>query len=259
MAILLLLGFSSGLPLFLTGAGKTIQAWMTTAHVSLATIGWFSLAGLPYSLKFLWAPALDRYVPPFLGRRRGWLVITQVALLIAIAAMAFHDPVTGLRMLAVNAMLIALFSASQDIVGDAYRTDVLSEREMGAGASVWVLGYRLAMLVAGSAALVLADRISWPTVYLLLASLMLIGIVGSILAPEPVLREAPPRTLAEAVVLPFPRILHAIGTDSRNSGAAVHRSLQVLGQSRRKHDHSRSCSRPDSLSRRLEWCSAAWD
>jgi PAT family beta-lactamase induction signal transducer AmpG len=203
MAILLLLGFSSGLPLFLTGTGKTIQAWMTTAHVSLATIGWFSLAGLPYSLKFLWAPLLDRYVPPFLGRRRGWLVITQVALLISIAAMAFHNPVTGLRMLAVNAILIALFSASQDIVGDAYRTDVLSEREMGAGASVWVLGYRLAMLVAGSAALVLADRISWPTVYLLLASLMLIGIVASILAPEPVLREAPPRTLAEAVVLPF--------------------------------------------------------
>jgi MFS transporter, PAT family, beta-lactamase induction signal transducer AmpG len=203
MAVLLLLGFSSGLPLFLTGTGKTIQAWMTTAHVSLATIGWFSLAGLPYSLKFLWAPVLDRYVPPFLGRRRGWLVITQVALLISIAAMALHNPVTGLRMLAVNAILIALFSASQDIVGDAYRTDVLSEREMGAGASVWVLGYRLAMLVAGSAALVLADRISWPTVYLLLASLMLIGIVASILAPEPVLREAPPRTLAEAVVLPF--------------------------------------------------------
>jgi len=192
MAILLFLGFSSGLPLFLTGAGKTIQAWMTTEHVSLATIGWFSLAGLPYSLKFLWAPLLDRYVPPFLGRRRGWLVITQVA-----------DPVNGLRMLAVNAILIAVFSASQDIVGDAYRTDVLSEREMGAGASVWVLGYRLAMLVAGSAALILADRISWPTVYLLLASMMLIGIAASFLAPEPLLREAPPRTLGEAVVLPF--------------------------------------------------------
>jgi PAT family beta-lactamase induction signal transducer AmpG len=203
MAILLFLGFSSGLPHFLTGNGKTIQAWMTTANVSLSTIGWFSLAGLPYSLKFLWAPVLDRYVPPFLGRRRGWLVITQIALLISIAAMAFHNPATGLRMLAVNAILIAIFSASQDIVGDAYRTDVLSERVMGAGASVWVLGYRLAMLVAGSAALVLADRISWPTVYLLLASMMLIGIVASILAPEPVLREAPPRTLGEAVVLPF--------------------------------------------------------
>lgn len=203
MAALLFLGFASGLPLFLTGTGKTLQAWMTTAHVSLTTIGWFSLVGLPYSLKFLWAPALDRYVPPFLGRRRGWLVITQVALLIAIAAMAFHDPVTGLRMLAVNALLIALFSASQDIVGDAYRTDVLSDREMGAGASVWVLGYRIATLITGSLALVLADRLSWPTVYLLLSSLMLIGIFAALLAPEPVMREAPPRTLTEAVVLPF--------------------------------------------------------
>jgi MFS transporter, PAT family, beta-lactamase induction signal transducer AmpG len=203
MATLLFLGFASGLPLFLTGTGKTLQAWMTTAHVSLTTIGWFSLAGLPYSLKFLWAPALDRYVPPFLGRRRGWLVITQVLLVIAIGAMSFHDPVTGLRMLAVNALLIALFSASQDIVGDAYRTDLLSMREMGAGASVWVLGYRVATLVTGSVALVLADRVSWPTVYLLLSALMLIGIVAAVLAPEPVLRESPPRTLTEAVVLPF--------------------------------------------------------
>src|SRR6478672_962244 len=203
MAVLLFLGFSSGLPLYLTGTGKTIQAWMTTAHVSLATIGFFSLAGLPYSLKFLWAPALDRYIPPFLGRRRGWLVITQVALLIAIGAMALHDPVNGLRALAINAILISFFSASQDIVGDAYRTDVLAEREMGAGASVWVLGYRLAMLFTGSAALVLADRISWPSVYLILAGMMLIGIVASILAPEPVLHESPPKSLAEAVVYPF--------------------------------------------------------
>jgi PAT family beta-lactamase induction signal transducer AmpG len=176
---------------------------MTTAHVSLSTIGWFSLAGLPYSLKFLWAPALDRYVPPFLGRRRGWLLITQIALLIAIGAMSLHDPVNGLRALAINAILISFFSASQDIVGDAYRTDVLSEREMGAGASVWVLGYRLAMLFAGSAALVLADRISWPTVYLILAAMMLIGIIATLLAPEPVLRDAPPKTLAEAVINPF--------------------------------------------------------
>ncbi len=203
MAALLVLGFASGLPLYLTGTGKTIQAWMTTAHVSLSTIGFFSLAGLPYSLKFLWAPALDRYVPPFLGRRRGWLVITQVALLIAIGTMSLHDPVNGLRALAINAILISFFSASQDIVGDAYRTDVLAEREMGAGASVWVLGYRLAMLFTGSAALVLADRISWPSVYLLLAGTMVIGIIASILAPEPVLHESPPKSLAEAVIYPF--------------------------------------------------------
>jgi PAT family beta-lactamase induction signal transducer AmpG len=111
--------------------------------------------------------------------------------------------VNGLRALAINAILISFFSASQDIVGDAYRTDVLAEREMGAGASVWVLGYRLAMLFTGSAALVLADRISWPSVYLILAGMMLIGIVASILAPEPVLHESPPKSLAEAVVYPF--------------------------------------------------------
>jgi len=109
MAILLLLGFSSGLPFYLTS--KTLQGWMTNAKVDLATIGFFSLVTLPYSLKFLWAPIMDRYIPPFLGRRRGWVLITQVALLIAIAAMSLHDPQTGLKMLAVNAIAIAFFSA----------------------------------------------------------------------------------------------------------------------------------------------------
>src|SRR3954466_13001354 len=127
MAVLLLLGFSSGLPFYLTS--KTLQAWMTTAKVDLATIGFFSLVTLPYSLKFVWAPVMDRYVPPFLGRRRGWVLITQILLLLAIAAMSLHDPTQGLRMLAVNAIAIAFFSASQDISLDAYRTDVLENRE----------------------------------------------------------------------------------------------------------------------------------
>ena len=201
MATLLVLGFSSGLPFYLTS--KTLQAWMTTAKVDLATIGFFSLVTLPYSLKFIWAPVMDRYIPPFLGRRRGWVLITQVLLLVAIAAMSLHDPRLGLQMLAVNAIAIAFFSASQDISLDAYRTDVLQDREMGAGAAVFVMGYRVALLVTGGLALYLADSISWPTVYLLLASLMLIGIVATFLAPEPVLREAPPRTIAEAVTLPF--------------------------------------------------------
>jgi len=201
MAALLFLGFSSGLPLFLTS--RTLQAWMTTAKVDLGTIGLFSLVTLPYSLKFLWAPLVDRYVPPFLGRRRGWLFVTQVLLLLAIAAMSLHDPQRGLQALAFNALLIAIFSASQDIVGDAYRTDVLNEREMGAGAAIWVLGYRIALLVVGSVALVLADRIPWPTVYLVLSALMLVGMVAAFLAPEPVLNDAPPKTLTEAVVLPF--------------------------------------------------------
>jgi len=147
MATLLVLGFSSGLPFYLTS--KTLQAWMTTAKVDLATIGFFSLVTLPYSLKFVWAPVMDRYIPPFLGRRRGWVLITQVLLLLAIAAMSLHDPRTGLKMLAINAIAIAFFSASQDISLDAYRTDVLRDREMGAGAAVFVMGYRVAMITTG--------------------------------------------------------------------------------------------------------------
>jgi MFS transporter, PAT family, beta-lactamase induction signal transducer AmpG len=209
MATLLVLGFSSGLPFYLTS--KTLQAWMTTAKVDLATIGFFSLVTLPYSLKFVWAPVMDRYIPPFLGRRRGWVLITQVLLLIAIAAMSLHDPRLGLKMLAVNAIAIAFFSASQDISLDAYRTDVLQDREMGAGAAVFVMGYRVALLVTGGMALYLADSISWPTVYLLLASLMLIGIIATFLAPEPALTEPPPRTIAEAVILPFREFFQRAG------------------------------------------------
>jgi PAT family beta-lactamase induction signal transducer AmpG len=209
MATLLVLGFSSGLPFYLTS--KTLQAWMTTAKVDLATIGFFSLVTLPYSLKFVWAPVMDRYIPPFLGRRRGWVLITQVLLLVAIAAMSLHDPRLGLRMLAVNAIAIAFFSASQDISLDAYRTDVLQDREMGAGAAVFVMGYRVALLVTGGLALYLADSISWPTVYLLLASLMLIGIIATFLAPEPALTEPPPRTMAEAVILPFREFFQRAG------------------------------------------------
>lgn len=201
MATLLALGFSSGLPFYLTS--KTLQAWMTTAKVDLATIGFFSLVTLPYSLKFVWAPVMDRYVPPFLGRRRGWVLITQVLLLLAIAAMSLHDPRTGLKMLAINAIAIAFFSASQDIALDAYRTDVLENREMGAGAAVFVMGYRIAMITTGALAFFLADRIAWPVVYLVLSVLMVIGIATTFVANEPVLRDAPPRTLVEAVVLPF--------------------------------------------------------
>jgi PAT family beta-lactamase induction signal transducer AmpG len=201
MATLVVLGFSSGLPFYLTS--KTLQAWMTTAKVDLATIGFFSLVTLPYSLKFVWAPLMDRYTPPFLGRRRGWVLITQIALLLVIAAMSLHDPRTGLKMLAVNAIAIAFFSASQDISLDAYRTDVLENREMGAGAAVFVLGYRIAMITTGALAFFLADRIPWPTVYVILSLLIIIGIVATFLAPEPVLNDAPPKTLIEAVVLPF--------------------------------------------------------
>jgi PAT family beta-lactamase induction signal transducer AmpG len=201
MAAILFLGFSSGLPLFLTS--RTLQAWMTVEGVDLGTIGLFSLVALPYSLKFLWAPVMDRYIPPFLGRRRGWLAITQVALLLSIGAMALHDPSRGLQLLAFNALLIVFFSASQDIVFNAYQVDVLDEREMGAGAAIGVLGYRIAMIVTGSLAFVLADQLPWPIVYLLMAALMAVGLAAAFWAPEPVLDEAPPQSIREAVVEPF--------------------------------------------------------
>ena len=199
--MILLLGFSSGLPLFLTST--TLQAWMTKEGVSLTSIGLFSLVALPYSLKFLWSPLLDRYVPPFMGRRRGWLVITQIALMIAISCMFFQQPKQALQLLAVNAIVIAFFSASQDIAFDAYRTDVLEEAEMGAGAAITVLGYRLALILTGSLALILADRLPWSVVYLFMAALMLVGLVSTFFAPEPTKPVHTPESLVDAIVLPF--------------------------------------------------------
>ncbi len=209
MAVVLLMGFSSGLPFFLTS--RTLQAWMTKENVELTAIGLFSLVGLPYSLKFIWSPVLDRYVPPFLGRRRGWLLILQVALFLAIAAMAFQNPAKSLRLLAINALVIAFLSASQDIAVDAYRTDVLEEAEMGAGAGVYVLGYRIALLVTGSAALILADQLPWPQVYFIISGLMLVGLVTTLWAKEPHSEIPAPQSLKDAVVLPFQDFWQRLG------------------------------------------------
>jgi len=201
MAALLLLGFSSGLPLFLTGT--TLQPWMKEQGVDLSTIGYFSLVGLPYSLKFLWAPFLDRFVPPFLGRRRGWMFLTQLVLVLAIAALSLQKPAQALQFVALNALLIAFFSSTQDIAIDAYRTDVLHKLELGAGVGVYVLGYRIALQVTGSLAFILADRLPWPTVYLIMAAFMAIGLAASIFAPEPIADKNKPQSLEEAVILPF--------------------------------------------------------
>lgn len=200
MAALTLIGFSSGLPLFLTS--RTLQAWMTVEQVDLGAIGLFSLVGLPYSLKFIWSPLLDRFAVPILGRRRGWLITLQIGLLIAIALMAGQQPKQALQLLAINAVAIAFLSASQDIAADAYRTDVLEELELGAGAAVYVLGYRVALLFTGSLALILADSLPWSSVYLLMSFGMGIGIVATLFAPEPK-ETSPPESLAAAVILPF--------------------------------------------------------
>jgi MFS transporter, PAT family, beta-lactamase induction signal transducer AmpG len=186
LAVLLFLGFSSGLPLFLTS--RTLQVWMKEQQVDLGVIGLFAIVALPYSLKFLWSPFLDRFVPPFLGRRRGWLIITQIGLLLSIAAMAFQTPTQNpqaLQLLAINALVITFLSATQDIAGDAYRTDILEPQELEAGATLWVMGYRVALLATSFLALVLADFLPWNTVYLIMAALMVIGILAALWAPEP--------------------------------------------------------------------------
>lgn len=209
MAALLLLGFASGLPLLLTG--RTLQAWMKDANVDLATIGWFSLIGLPYTLKFVWSPFLDRYKPMIFGRRRSWLFVSQVGLIAAIAAMAVQQPQQALELLALNAMLIACLSATQDIAGDAYRTDVLRLDELGVGASVWVFGYRIAVLVSGSLTLILADYLPWPIVYVSMAGLMLLGLTTTLWAPEPPNADQAPPSLIEAVYQPFQEFFQRLG------------------------------------------------
>jgi MFS transporter, PAT family, beta-lactamase induction signal transducer AmpG len=197
IAVVLLLGFASGLPLALTGG--TLQAWMATAGVDIRTIGIFSLVGLPYTIKFLWAPLMDRFVPPWLGRRRGWIVITQLLLMAGIAAMGTLSPERAAIALAFLALMVAFGSASQDIVIDAYRTDVLRQPERGAGAAVSVLGYRIAMLVSGALALILSDQIGWRATYWLVAGLLIIGMAGALAGPEPTQVSRPPRSLGEAV------------------------------------------------------------
>ena len=206
VAFMLLLGFSSGLPLALTSG--TLQAWATVEGLDIKTISILTLVGSAYTLKFLWAPFMDRFVPALfrarLGRRRGWMLVTQLLLVAGIALMGTQSPKQAIFALAMIAVLVAFCSASQDIAFDAYRTDVLRKEERGAGAAVSVLGYRLAMLVSGGLALVLADSfLGWQATYFLMAALMGIGIVATWFAPEPEVVVQPPRTLDEAVIGPL--------------------------------------------------------
>jgi len=201
VAVTALLGFSSGLPLALTGG--TLQAWLSVSGIDIKTIGLFVLVGMPYTLKFLWSPFMDRFVPPWLGRRRGWMVITQISLMLGIIAMAFSPPSSVPFALAVFALFTAFFSASQDIVVDAYRTDILREKERGFGVAVFVTGYRVALLVSGAFALILSDRIGWQNTYLLMAGVMSVGIVSALFGPETEEKVSPPRSLEEAVIGPL--------------------------------------------------------
>ncbi len=195
------LGFTSGLPLYVLT--QLIPIWMKDAGVDLARIGLFTLVGIPYTWKFLWAPLMERYQLPGLGRRRGWMLLTQIVLAIGIAAIGLLDPGQSLWHLSVLALGVAFFSASQDIVIDAYRRELLPDSELGIGNAVHVQAYRIAGLVPGSLALVLAEHMPWSAVYAVVAAFMLVGVITSLLLREVNAAPAIPASLREAVVLPF--------------------------------------------------------
>lgn len=197
----LLLSFSSGLPLMLVGS--TLQAWYTVAGVSLMTIGVLTMVGQPYVYKFLWAPLMDRYVPFGLGRRLSWVVLMQAALVIGLCLMAFLEPQRHPWVLAWVAFGVAFFSASQDVAVDAYRTDILSYEERGVGAALTTLGYRIAMLVSGALALIMAAYIGWRLTYLIMAAIIFAEIFITFISPKPQNSVHIPQTMSAAVTEPL--------------------------------------------------------
>lgn len=201
MLVALLMGFACGLPLLLTIT--VLQAWMKEEGVDLTVIGLMALVGFPYTVKFLWAPFLDRFTLPILGRRRGWLLVAQVALIFSIAGLGFTNPGKSPWMMAFAAFLVTFFSSSQDIVVDAYRREDLSDKELGLGSSLYVNGYRIGMLLASGGGLIMADCMPFSRVYLIMSACMLPGILTTLLAPEPVIFEGTPRTIKEAVFDPL--------------------------------------------------------
>ncbi len=201
MLTMLLIGYSAGLPLLLIGS--TLQAWMTNEGVDLTAIGMVSLLGLPYVLKFLWAPFLDRFSLPFLGRRKGWMLLFQILIVVSIFGLSMTHPRTDLTMVCVWSFLMALFSASQDVVLDAYRREILPDEELGLGSSLYVNGYRLAMLVSGAFALFLADQIPWSDVYRWMAILMAPSLLFTLIAPKENQHIKIPDNLKVAVIGPL--------------------------------------------------------
>jgi MFS transporter, PAT family, beta-lactamase induction signal transducer AmpG len=182
--------------------GSTLQAWFASEKINIVTIGFLTLVGQPYVFKFLWAPFLDRYLPPLLGRRRGWIALMQVGLIITIGSMAFGNPVSHGFQLAMLALVAAFLSATQDIAFDAYRTDLLATHERGVGAAFTNIGYRIAVILSGGVALIIADHYGWKATYLLMAAFMVVCLSVTFLSPE---SESPalPKTITEAIVQPW--------------------------------------------------------
>lgn len=212
MLICIFTGFSSGLPLFILY--QLVPGWLRSEGVSLTEIGLFSLIGIPYVWKFLWSPVMDRYSLPLLGRRRSWMLLTQILLLFSIAAFGFIDPVMNIWSVAYLAAAVAFFSASQDIVLDAYRRELLPDHELGLGNSIHVQAYRLSGLVPGSLAFILADHISWQSVFIIVAAFMMFGILMSLCIKEQESTQSTPKTLQDAVVLPFKDFINRKGFKS---------------------------------------------
>ena len=212
--LMLLLGFSSGLPLLLVYG--TLSAWLSDEGVSLTVSGWFSLASSAYALKFLWAPLVDRVPVPGLGRlmgqRRGWLLASQITVMAAIVALGTSDPKQSLAMTAFFAVLLAFASATQDIVVDAYRIELLDEARMGAGASNYVIGYRVATFASGAGALIIADQAAWFAAYVVMAGLVAIGIAATLIGPEPAAR-------------PVTRVASAAASAIGRIGGALHEAV----------------------------------
>lgn len=201
MGLLLLLGIASGLPLVLTVS--TLQAWYTVAGVSTLGIGFLTLVGYPYLLKCLWAPLLDRFALPWLGCRRGWIALFQLASSVVLVIMARISPCTHPILLAFVALVLAFFSASQDICLDAYRTEILSEQARGLGNAFFVTGYRLGVLLAGSVALIMAAILGWQVTYLMMALLMALAVLVTMISPEPARLESVPVHISQAVIAPL--------------------------------------------------------
>jgi len=209
MLICIFTGFSSGLPLYLLI--NLVPAWLKSEGADLKQIGLFALIGLPYTWKFLWSPLVDRFAIPLLGRRRGWMFVTHVALVASIAAMGFLRPQTDIWTIAYVAAAVAFFSATLDIAIDAFRRELLPEVELGLGNSIHVNAYRISSLIPGSLSLILADRMPWPSVFVVTALFMLPGLAMTLVVREPSAAAAAPKTLRDAVVLPFREFIERSG------------------------------------------------
>ncbi len=209
MLICIFTGFASGMPLYVLF--QLVPAWLKDGGVSLTEIGLFALVGIPYTWKFVWAPLMDRWIPPFLGRRRGWMLICQLALLVSIGILGSFEPAQSTWLIAWLAAAVAFFSASQDVALDAYRREILPDEELGLGSAIHVQAYRISSLVPGSLSLILADTLPWSTVFWITAAFMAIAVVMTLAVAEPE-SELPTGTgLRQAIVAPFAEYLDRRG------------------------------------------------